>query len=563
MNRATARRPVQDELPIMDGVPADRTTYQEERGAVYTRREVVEFILDLIEYTPDRNLAEARILEPSFGEGDFLIPTIDRLMASYGDPAGRDVVRDLADCIRAVELDQRSFDHGRQLVLHALAGHGVDHTTAVALAAKWLRRGDFLLVGYDVPMFTHAAGNPPYVRQESIPDDLMARYRALYTTIYDRADLYVPFIERSLSLLTDGGCLGFIVANRWMKNKYGGPLRQFVSDGFHLRCYVDMVGTPAFHSDVIAYPAITVIAREITGPTRVTHRPTLDQGTLAELSAGLTGRKQVAAVTTVEDVCRGADHWLLDTKADELSVVRRLEVEFPTLEEVGCKVGIGVATGNDKAFIARYDEMDVESDRKLKILNTKDIRSGRVEWAGFGVAQPWANEGGLVDLDRFPKLKAFLERNKDAIARRHCVKGKPASWFKTIDRIYPELVGRPKLLIPDIKGDANIVYDDGEFYPHHNLYYIISDEWDLLALRAVLLSGIARLFVAAYCVKMDGDFLRFQAQYLRKIRVPRWSDVPNEVRAKLIATGISSEDRNETVYDLYGLSTDERQALRR
>ena len=46
----------------------------EERGAIYTRREVVEFILDLAGYTPDKPLHRLRVLEPSFGEGDFLLP---------------------------------------------------------------------------------------------------------------------------------------------------------------------------------------------------------------------------------------------------------------------------------------------------------------------------------------------------------------------------------------------------------------------------------------------------------------------------------------------------------
>ncbi|MFB6465015.1 PaeR7I family type II restriction endonuclease [Bradyrhizobium tunisiense] len=35
----------------------------EERGAVFTRREVVDFILDLVGYTADKPLHEARILE--------------------------------------------------------------------------------------------------------------------------------------------------------------------------------------------------------------------------------------------------------------------------------------------------------------------------------------------------------------------------------------------------------------------------------------------------------------------------------------------------------------------
>jgi hypothetical protein len=106
--------------------------------------------------------------------------------------------------------------------------------------------------------------------------------------MFDRADIYIPFIERSLSVLSDGGSLGFICADRWMKNRYGKPLRSLVAEKFHLKVYVDMVDTQAFHSDVIAYPAITIISREMPGPTRIAHRPAIDRVTLTELSGLLT-----------------------------------------------------------------------------------------------------------------------------------------------------------------------------------------------------------------------------------------------------------------------------------
>ena len=95
-------------------------------------------------------------------------------------------------------------------------------------------------------------GNPPYVRQERVPEPLLAEYRRRFATLFDRADLYVPFLEKSLDSLEPGGVLAFICSDRWMKNRYGGPLRALVARQFHLRYYVDMVDTPAFHSEVIA-----------------------------------------------------------------------------------------------------------------------------------------------------------------------------------------------------------------------------------------------------------------------------------------------------------------------
>lgn len=232
-------------------------------------------------------------------------------------------------------------------------------------------------------------------------------------------------------------------------------------------------------------------------------------------------------------VTAGDEPWILES-IDQLAVVRRLESSFPTLEEAGCKVGIGVATGADKAFIGLFEELDVEPDRKLPLVMTRDILNGHVEWRGFGVINPFEERGGLVDLRQYPKLRKFLEARKREIAKRHVAEKSPANWYRTIDRIYPAIASKPKLLIPDIKGEAHIVYEEGLLYPHHNLYFITSDDWDLKALQAVLLSGIARLFISIYSTRMRGGYLRFQAQYLRRIRVPRWQDVPANLKRELV-----------------------------
>jgi Eco57I restriction-modification methylase len=155
---------------------------------------------------------------------------------------------------------------------------------------RWLVQGDFLLVPLS-SRFDCVVGNPPYVRKEVIPDALIAEYRARYRTVFDRADLYIPFIERSLGLLADGGNLGFICADRWMKNRYGGPLRRMVAANYHLKAYIDMVDTPAFLTDVMAYPAITVISKANSGATRIARRPAISRPELWTLARDLTSSK--------------------------------------------------------------------------------------------------------------------------------------------------------------------------------------------------------------------------------------------------------------------------------
>lgn len=536
----------------------------DQRGAIFTRREVVDFILDLVGYSESHPLHTKRILEPSCGGGDFLIPMIERLLKSWRKYSGNinSPEIDLKNAILAVELHSATKEETSAKIFDLLTEEGISPIAASSLVASWIIQGDFLLIPDLRPNFDFVVGNPPYVRQEMIPEALINEYRLRYQTIYDRADLYIPFIERSLSLLKKDAELGFICSDRWMKNKYGGPLRSFISKEFSLKFYVDMVDTPAFQSDVIAYPAITIISNRKNKKTLAAYRPAIDPANLKNLSSILLSEtidnSATALVKEIFNVFNGTEPWILDV-ADKLNIVRRLESDLPLIEEVGCKVGIGVATGADKVFISAFYTLDVEDDRKLPIVNTDDIVNESISWNGNGVINPFNDDGTLVDLLEYPRLNKYLNQHSEAIKKRHVATKNPNRWYRTIDRIYPKIVFQPKLLIPDIKGEAHIVYDSGEYYPHHNLYYITSSTWDLHALQSVLRSGIAKLFVSIYSPQMRGGYLRFQAQYLRRIRLPKWEDVPDDIKRNLAIAGRNNDisAANRATYTLYGLNNEE------
>ena len=550
--RAPALRDAVDRLALTD---------DEERGAVYTRPEIVRTILDLSGYTSDRPLHRLRLLEPSFGGGDFLLPVVDRLLEAWrrGGGCAAAMPTALEDAIRAVEVHAGAFESTRQAVVQRLTAAGASDAGAAALVAVWLRRDDFLLTPLDGD-FDFVLGNPPYVRQERIPAALLAEYRHRYRTIYDRADLYVPFFERGLMLLRKGGRLGFICANRWLKNKYGGPLRELASSAFHLRYFIDLEGASAFHSEVSAYPAITVFERAPAGDTRIARRPDVSDASLRRLVTAMLdgGATSDARVEEVAHAVAGSDPWLLDAP-DRLRLLRRLEDTFPVLEDAGCRVGIGVATGADNVFIGKYEQLPVEDERKLPLLMARDLTGLTINWRGYGVINPFNDDGTLADLDLFPRFGAYIRSHEERIAGPHCAQKNDGGWYRTIDRIWPALTGRAKLVIPDIKGEPTVVLDDGRYYPHHNLYYVLSDEWELPALATVLRSSVAVLFIASDCVKMSGGVLRFQAQYLRRVRLPRWSDLSEAQRGALrsASTSLTIDVIDTAVAWAYGLSPGE------
>jgi hypothetical protein len=236
------------------------------------------------------------------------------------------------------------------------------------------------------------------------------------------------------------------------------------------------------------------------------------------------------------------DPWPCASPA-RLNLLRRLEATFPPLEsENGAtRVGIGVATGADKVFITR-DKKLVEASRLIPLAMAQDTVSGTIAWSGHYLVDPW-NGDGLVPLERYPRLQAYLGQHAELLRKRSTAQKNPHGWYRTIDRVAHALATRPKLYIPDIKSELNPVLDMGRTYPHHNLYFITSDSWDLEVLGGLLLSAIGQFFVESYGVRMRGGYLRFQAQYLRRIRVPAPSQIGELEQASLRAA-FRSRDRD-------------------
>ncbi|MGJ8639993.1 MAG: Eco57I restriction-modification methylase domain-containing protein [Opitutaceae bacterium] len=520
------------------------------RGEVFTKTEVVEFILDLSGWRMGQSLATKRLLEPSCGSGDFVIPALRRLLADAPNVSAHD----LLPCIRAVEVSREAFAALQLRVRTELEAHHFSANDIDLLIETWLIHGDFLTRPF-AERFSHVVGNPPYLRIEALPKPLMQRYRTLFRTMYDRADLYIAFYEKGLSLLQTEGRLGYICANRWTKNRYGGPLRELIANDFHMDAYIDFTGIDAFHGEVTAYPSVTIIRNGRGDITQVVDKEDVNCSALPELSEGLLTHSKDKRIKRASRFTDKREPWLLSNAA-QLLVIQDLEHRFPTLEEAGCKVGIGVATGADKVFIGTDDELPIEATRKLPLLTRKDLKNNRIEWTGKYVLNPFDGDcPQLVDLNDYPRLGAYLQKHREQIQRRHVAKKSPNAWFKTIDRIYPSLTATPKLVIPDIQGEPQVAYDPGEYYPHHNLYYITSQTWNLQALQTVLRSSLANAFVATYSLRMRGDCLRFQAQYLRRIRLPQWNELSEETKAELIALATSEDTAkiDNSVRELYDL----------
>lgn len=485
-------------------------TNGKEHGVVYTNPAVVRVMLNTVGYTADKNLRGVTVLDPAAGDGVFIFEVLERLLES--SRREHFSFESALNNIVAFEIDSYVADKLKERLIEYLTRKGV--ASSDTYASRIIRTGDFLTSTEQGQEYDLIVGNPPYIRHEQIPEEKRKTYRELYSTFKYRSDIYIAFFEKSLSLLSTNGMLCFICSNRWTKAKYGEALRSLIADRYGIKAIIDIEDQDAFAEKVDAYASIFVISAQKTSSyDRMSIEP---------------GNNALVAPTMITNVSspRG-DAWFTHASWEEG------QDDLALIEEQGFKIGIGVATGADKIYIGH--NLPIEEELLVPIALARDISSGALRWSGSKLFNPYHPNGqGFINLEEYPLARAYLQKHYDALSQRHTAKQNPSKWYKTIDRVYPALTSTPKLLIPDMKRDRLFALDMGDYYPHHNLYYIVGPDVESLKIMGALLSTeFVNEQVRAASVAMRGGYARWQSQSLRKIRLPIIEALPSVVKAKL------------------------------
>ncbi len=496
-----------------------------ENAEVFTKPSVALYMIDEIRLAGHfRHWYRQRVLEPSCGRGAFVLPLVEVLVKEHEKGTFQWTDPILLRFLKAVDISRDSIDYLRDVVVQVLIDNRCPPDVAHALVREWFLCDDFLIHDFAKEEFDVIVGNPPYIRFDDIPREVLTVYQLKYFTFTDRCDIYVPFIERSLRLLSKHGVLSFICANRFVKNRYGRALRRMVTSSYHTRLYLNVEHAHAFVQKVSAYPAIIVLDRRLG---EVTYAGEIsDIGHLCECKTSNPVR-----LSRFTKWYNGEEPWV-STAATAVRVWRVVTSQFPTLEAsaVGTKIGIGVATGADKVFLLG-EENGIEADCKLPVVCAKDVKAGRIEWNARFMLNPYDSTDSrkMRNLDSYPKTRKYVMRFEGLLKKRHCARMHPQEWFRTIDRINYNIWRSPKVLMPDIQlGGVAAIDSEGNYYPHHNVYYIMSSGWNLRALCTIMRSAFVTEQLRKLSVSMRGGSIRYQSQNLKLVHIPHFSSLLKE-----------------------------------
>ncbi len=495
--------------------------------------------------------------------------------------AGGRILPDLSDNIKwGNSLIGSDFYRGAQGGLFA------DEEEMLRVKAfDWASAGGFPEVmrasGFDAVI-----GNPPYVRQETLGRDFKDYAKRKFETYAGMADLYTYFIERGVKLLRENGLFGIIVANKWMRARYGKPLRTWLKKQAVIEI-VDFGALPVFEQ-ATTYPCILRIAND--RPRGVFNSVQVENLEFSSLQEYVSSASYEVLQNALDD-----NGWSLAERSTQELYLKIVNRGVPLTKYVDGKIHYGIKTGRNSAFIidsatksALIQEDSSSADVIKPFLMGRDI---------FRYADPQAERYVIftrrgVDIENYPAIKSYLSQYRDILepkptSWRGAWRGrKPGSyaWYEIQDAVdYYEEFERHKIIVPCIVKSASYLFDTNGFYSNDKTTIIVSDD---LYLYGLLNSKVLDFVMHQISSTKQGGYFEYKPMYLAKLPI-RTIDFDNpadvQMHDKMVELvdemldlhnrlpGLAGEGRRITealintvdneidalVYELYGLTVDE------
>ena len=517
---------------------ADEISVLHRRCGIYTRLKTAKSILKKIGWDESNNLEGSCLLEPCAGDGSFLVIAVQELIRSFRKHKNPLNFHTLSNRIVAFEIHPIEAERARAAIVFELTTLGINVLVAKCLANKWIRSEDFLLTHIRNNCITHVVANPPYIRWRNIPVSLAKAYRSALPFETTRGDLCVAFIARIINIVSPNTRIGLLSSDRWMYAVYAEKFRSEWLPKVEIKELLSVNPSRAFQRAVSASPLICIMRRE------------------AEINlAGTKFTKGVESNGTQQIEVPSSPQIKIRQFQQHSEIVTEWQRLFPLIEASGCRIKVGPALGHEPAFVGTKNELQVEQELLSPYLTAREIVGETIQWSGRWAMCVGSPGGGLVDLSDLPQAKNRLNKFKEVLEKRSCIRNEQF-WFKTIDRTVPSDWVDEKVLVPELSRIPRAAYDREGFMPSHGIYAIFSDEWPTDVLWNVLSSGILRITLESIAPRVSGGSIRCYKRFLSQIPLPRWYLLSRSDRAVLTALS-KQKDRSkiiQKVATIYGVN---------
>ena len=572
-------------------------------------------------------LKAIKIVDPACGSGAFLITVLRYLLETWHEVNGlrRQIVKRpisggedaaiVADIMRAniygVDINPASIEIA-QLALWLHTARGDKPLSALD---RHVREGNSLidsnfflgqaaLLAYDADEkervnafdwnkefpevfaeggFDAVVSNPPYVKLQNfrtahadmasyLRDGRPGRgFKPYVSTQTGNFDLYLPFIERGISLLKDEGRLGYIAPSLWITNEYGEGLRGLIGRGRHLEGWIDFKAYQVFEEGT-TYTALQFFTKHPNKSIRVVEAPT------GEIPNNPWGDPKIALPYGRQEF---GERWLLLT-GEERALIDRLAGRCKRLDDPACTTNIfvGIQTSADAIYHLKRTardryvcqpegkpkplpyEVEIEDAVMKPIVSGVDAKRYVEPRADTYLLFPYAVEPAGVHLidaavmrEHYPKAWAYLRSYEKELRSRESHKmDDDTIWWgynypKNLDK--QEIV---KLIVPRLVADLGCSVDrtGSTYLDNVDVGGItVAEGVDPFFIAGILNSATANFVFKRVSKPFRGSYLSANKQFIAPLPIPPAKpDQQDDVAARARALQSAHTNRRDILAEI-------------
>lgn len=521
--QSVSKLDLEDMIKLFEFVisPSDRIV----TGAIYTPSKIRKKILENC-LSKQQNLSSIRVADIACGCGGFLMD-----VAKYIHKKTRkSYLRIYQENIYGIDIQSYSIERCK-ILLNLLAISEGEYTDL-----------DFNLLNTDTlnfhlegwyPAFSDfdvVVGNPPYVCGRNMEYGTKEKTKMYDVCNSGSTDLYIPFFQIAVEMLKDGGVMGYITMNTFLKSLNARELRKFFMDnGFEIKI-IDFRGHQIFQGKS-TYTCLFFLRKTQTG---MLHYYCDEK---AEL------KKRVIYSTIQYSMLDSDKGWGLN------------EYEISnTIESVGiplakyCHSRHGIATLSNKTYIfcpIREDdnffylgnndtEYPIEKGICKDIINSNKLNSDEclddIKHKVIFPYQIWDRKAVLINesdmLEKFPMAYAYLVTQREVLEKRDKGKGKDYPVWYAYGRTQSLVMPSIKLFFPKIANKQLhcVIVNDPNLLLYNGMAFVGEDERKMRVLKAILESEIFWNYVTANSKPYSSGYYSLNGANIKNFGIPNFSE---------------------------------------
>lgn len=372
------------------------------RYEIFSPKQVVNYLLESIEYYPGAYILNKHFMDNSCGNGQIMVEAVNRYIQAYIDIHGN---------YDGLENDIKTYFHGIDIV-EDYCSECRDKIYDIVSKYCDISKDDidikcgntFFMADEYAGKMDFVVGNPPYIRYHSLSDKDRDYIKTLPICRIGLPDVYIAFFEIGMRMLSKYGILSYITPSSWISSNSGSLFRNKLNMSGSLKAIIDFEHYQLFDDNVMTYSMITII----------------ENNDYNEFEYYRFNGKKIEFVDILHYSTAFSNGKLYLGTKDELTKVKKI---FDNTDSNGIEVKNGFATLGDNIFmqgfesymIERYGEIP-ETKYSIKCLKAS---TGDVHDCLF----PYNRTGKEVEIATIEDLKCdvvydYIIENKELLEKR-------------------------------------------------------------------------------------------------------------------------------------------------